>query len=304
KLIDVNLTGWDGGTVLGGTLENYDRDVFYRDAANEVELVQRLYEGFCRKFTWPGLTESEAGTLFSDRSDVALRWAAFDSLRGELARTTRYPPRRRADHFYVAQHVRRSTQNLVVFARSAIEVRCPFFDYDLVAFVYSLPEHIRAAPDFIRCVITRRMPRLATVPYEKDDFLPHSSKLVRCPHATLRRAKNWINRCVLPLFPQRPRLYADYEDYLRTDLREWAEGILFDRRTLERGLFDPAAVRALWDRHLTGQELWTIGKIAPLMTIEMVLRSLHDDAPVDAWIPVPAEAERLPLDCYVNSGDG
>lgn len=280
KMIDVNLTGWDGGTVLGGVIADYERDAYYRDASSEVDLVQRLYEGLCQKFTWPGLTEAEAGTLFSDGSDGALRWAALDSLREELARTTHYPPRRRVDYFYVAQHDRRSTQNLVVFTRSAIEVRCPFFDYDLVAFVYSLPEHFRTVPAFIRQIITRRMPRLATVPYEKDDLLPHCSKLVHHSHATLRRGKNWINRHILPLFPQRPRLYTDYENYLRTDLREWAEGILFDRRTLERGLFDPAAVRALWERHLGGQELWTIGKVAPLITIEMVLRYLHDGDPL------------------------
>jgi asparagine synthase (glutamine-hydrolysing) len=46
---------------------------------------------------------------------------------------------------------------------------------------------------------------------------------------------------------------------------------------MERGLFDPAAVRALWDRHVSGKELWTIGKVAPLITIELVLRTLLDD---------------------------
>jgi asparagine synthase (glutamine-hydrolysing) len=42
-------------------------------------------------------------------------------------------------------------------------------------------------------------------------------------------------------------------------------------------LFNPTAVRSLWERHLRGDELWTIGKIAPLMTIELVTRLLIDD---------------------------
>lgn len=71
-------------------------------------------------------------------------------------------------------------------------------------------------------------------------------------------------------------LYADYESYLRNELREWAEGILYDRRTAERGIFDPSFLRTLMQRHLSNLEEWTIGKIAPLMTYEMMLRRFYD----------------------------
>jgi asparagine synthase (glutamine-hydrolysing) len=146
-----------------------------------------------------------------------------------------------------------------------------------VEFMYALPDHIRTTPALRRTLITRRMPHLATVPHEKDDRLPHTNPIRYHTHALRQRARSWIHRHGLPIFPSRPRLYADYEEYLRTDLRCWAEGILFDGRTMERGLFDPAAVRALWDRHVSGKELWTIGKVAPLITIELVLRTLLDD---------------------------
>lgn len=70
-----------------------------------------------------------------------------------------------------------------------------------------------------------------------------------------------------------------YEHYLRTDLRAWSEGILFDGRLNERELFDSTAVRALWERHQRGNELWTIGKIAPLISVELVIRALLDEPP-------------------------
>jgi len=63
---------------------------------------------------------------------------------------------------------------------------------------------------------------------------------------------------------------------LCSDLREWGESILFDERTLERGIFSPAFLRSIWARHQSGQEMHTIGKIAPIMTYEMMLRRLHD----------------------------
>jgi asparagine synthase (glutamine-hydrolysing) len=71
-------------------------------------------------------------------------------------------------------------------------------------------------------------------------------------------------------------LYADYENYLRGDLRAWARDILFDKRTLERGIFNPQFIRSIWERHQSSQELHTIGKIAPVMTYEMMLRRLYD----------------------------
>jgi asparagine synthase (glutamine-hydrolysing) len=129
-------------------------------------------------------------------------------------------------------------------------------------------------------MITRQMPHLATVPYDRDNRLPHSNPFVFHPHAILQRVKGRINRHLAPVFPEHATLYADYEQWLRTDLRAWAEDILFDPRTLERGLFDPDATRALWERHLSGTELWTIGKVAPLMTIELILRHLVDG---DEW---------------------
>jgi asparagine synthase (glutamine-hydrolysing) len=95
-------------------------------------------------------------------------------------------------------------------------------------------------------------------------------------HKIQAKVKRGINKYIYPVFPNYATLYADYEDYLRGDLREWAEEILFHPRTAARGIFDPTFLRSLMDRHLSGTEEWTVGKIAPLMTYEMMLRRLYD----------------------------
>lgn len=280
-LIDVHLSGWDGGTTMGGRLDEYAADPLYRHAPDEATLSRRLYAGFCQSFTWPGLTDDEAAELFAPPGSPELAGLARTSFDAALARTAHYPAHRRADIFYLLQHVRRSTQSQIVMQRAAFEVRCPFFDYDLIDLLYGLPEAIFATPNFHRAVLTRRAPALALIPNEKDDSLPHHSPLVRGAYGTLQRGKRAVNRLAGPLFPVRPRLYADYEQYLRGELRPWAEAILFDRRTRERGLFNPAAVASLWERHQGGAEQWTIGKLAPLITLELVLRSLVASTPVD-----------------------
>ncbi len=279
ELIDVNLSGWDGGTIFGGYLASYTDDVDLLRASGERDRASRLFQAFCHDYAWPGLTDDEYAMLL-DRATAPYAGAARQSFDNEFARSVHYPPDRRIDYFYLLQHVRRSSQNQIVFARSSIEVRCPFFDYSVIEFVYALPEHIRRTPALYRSLLTQRAPHLALVPYDKDDLLPHSNRLIRGAHALTHKVKRRIHRHIAPIFPDRPRLYADYEHYLRTDLRAWAEAILFDERTLARGLFQPAAVRALWNRHLTGTELWTIGKIAPLISLELVLRVLHDEIPI------------------------
>ena len=241
----------------------------------------------------PGLTEVEAAALFSGRGDARLRYLAFDSLRYELGRTSHYPPNRRVDHFRHENTVRRLEQYMVVFSRSAFEVRCPYLDYSLVSFFWTLEDSIRIGPALRRAMLTLRAPHLAMVPYDRDSLLPHSNRLIHGSHAFVQRGKVWFNRHLMAVFvgPKRPWLYADYENYLRAELKDWAEGIRFDRRTQDRGLFDPTAVRALWNRHLAGKELWTIGKIAPLISIELVLRSLYDGVPGGSLIPVSTEVE-------------
>ena len=182
----------------------------------------------------------------------------------------------RGEYFYIRNHCGRLTQNLVTFARSHIEVRFPFFDYDLFDFLYSIPALLRGCQTLYRAVIEREIPRLARIPYDYDEFLPTPRPLIRSIYALPTKLKRRFNRHLGPIFPERPTLYADYENYLRGELRDWAEEILFDRRTAERGIFNPAFLRTLMDRHLSGLEEWTIGKIAPIMTYEMMLRRFYD----------------------------
>jgi len=272
QLIDVNLTGWDGGTVMG---HSDSIEPLQMHAVDDIALTQRMLYLFNQEYTWPSLLEGEENLLYAEPIRPQMRGLAFDAFREEMAPYLHCRPDVRGEYFYVRNHCRRLTQNMITFARSHIEVRFPFVDYDLFDFLYSLPALVRGHRALYLALIQRETPRLAYIPYDHDEFLP-TTKPIREAHAALVKLKRRVNRRWGRLFPERATLYADYEGYLRDDLRVWAEGILYDRRTIERGLFDPAYVRTLMQRHLSGQEQWTIGKIAPLITYEMMLRALHD----------------------------
>jgi asparagine synthase (glutamine-hydrolysing) len=273
ELMDVNLTGWDGGTVMGHQ-ESFDP--LQIEAVDDTALALRLFHRFNQEFTWASLTEAEEALVYREPLRGNLLGLAFASFREELARFLAYRRDVRNEYFYIRNHCRRLTQNFVVFTQSHVEVRFPFFDYAVFDALYSVPTAVRGHQRLYRSVIRRETPRLSHIPYDHDDRLPTDRTLLRELHALPRRVAGQLNHRFGPLFCERPMLYADYEGYLRRELRPWAEQILFDQRTADRGIFDPAFLRTLLDRHLSGREQNTIGKIAPIITYEMMLRRFLD----------------------------
>jgi asparagine synthase (glutamine-hydrolysing) len=273
QLMDVNLTGWDGGTVMGHPDSVEPLQV---SAVDDAALITRMFYLFNQKYTWPSITEAEESLLYCEPIHKEVQGLACDSFRAETSRFLSYRSDVRGEYFYIYNHCRRLTHNMVTFARSHVEVRFPFFDYGLFGFLYSLPALVRGGRTLYRAVIQRETPRLAYIPYDHDESLPTPQPLIYGTHALTVKLKRRLNQHLWSIFPEHCTLYADYENYLRGELRDWAEDILFDRRTVERGIFNPTFLRSLMARHLSGLEEWTIGKIAPIMTYEMMLRRFYD----------------------------
>jgi len=127
-----------------------------------------------------------------------------------------------------------------------------------------------------RAVISRFSPSLARIPNDKDDLPLIDDRAFQVMYEGLQRLVRAFNHHIIAIFPEHARLYADYETWLCNELRSWAENILFDGRTLQRGLFNPEFLNSVWRRCLSGLEVNLIGKIAPLMTYEMLLRRFFD----------------------------
>ncbi|HLF25333.1 MAG TPA: asparagine synthase-related protein [Anaerolineae bacterium] len=274
QVMEVNLTGWDGGTVMGH-LDSIEP--LQMHAVDDLALLTRLFYLFNRKYTWPSMTEADEKLLYCEPIGASVRDLAFDSFRAELQPFLDYRRDVRGEYFYINNHCRRLTHNLITFTRSHVEVRFPFFDYDLFDFLYSLPAPVRGHRALYRALVYRETRPLAHIPYDHDELLPAPYGLAPKTYALSVKLKRRFNRHIRPIFHARPTLYADYEAYLRGELHEWAEGILFDRRTTQRGLFNSAFVRALLEHHVSGLEEWTVGKIAPIMTYELMLRRFYGE---------------------------
>jgi asparagine synthase (glutamine-hydrolysing) len=45
-------------------------------------------------------------------------------------------------------------------------------------------------------------------------------------------------------------------DWLRVELRDWAESLLNETRLYNEGYFNPSIIRQRWQEHLSGQRNW------------------------------------------------
>jgi asparagine synthase (glutamine-hydrolysing) len=267
-LIDVNLTGLHGAPI------NWEDPALFQEQ-DDIAFSCRLFYLLSQETTWPSLDDIEERLLFSPRIASQMHGLAFDSLRSELAKYDHLPYERRAAHFS-CQSDRRLFQYYTVFHRSHFEQRFPFYDYRYFEFVHALPPEFHFDRKLRRAVILRFTRSLARIPYDKDGLPIAGSEISHIAAKLAQKSQSFINRYIAPVFEEHATLYADYENWLRNELRGWGENILLGERTLQRDIFNPAFLRSLWSRHQSGVEVHTIGKIAPLMTLELMLRRFYD----------------------------
>jgi asparagine synthase (glutamine-hydrolysing) len=272
EVMDVNLTGLGGGTIMG----KHFIEPRLTNAVDDLALTSHFFYKYNQKYTWPSISEGEEHMLYTEPVQSQIQGLAYESFREELGPYLDFRADVKSEYFHLRNHEWRFISNFVTFTRSHVEVRIPYYDYELFDFMHSLPVGYRKDQRIFRPVMQKMLPELVKIPYDHDEFLPTTNGFVRNAHSTLVKFKRRFNRHIWKVFPEFHTLYADYEGYLRTDLREWAEKILFDNQTAARGIFNPTYLHTLMNRHLSGLEENTIGKIAPLITYEMMLRRYYD----------------------------
>lgn len=272
ELIDVGLVGWEGGGVMGANtlFDEQGRKVKDFDAFHCL-----IYYFLTHKWQWPGLEEAEEKLVYAPDFYPKIRDLAFESLGEELVRYWDMKPDMRVYNTYMENPCRRFTFNMVTFYRSHFEVRTPFFDYALYEFENSLPYEMRIEKRLYRSVVQKELPQLAVIPYTKDAFLPTTRRVRRSAHEGYVKLKRRLNRHFRTNFAEPFTLYADYDEYLNKELHEWAESVLLDQRVAERGMFNLSFLQSLLDRQSSGLEYPMIGKIAPIMTYEMMLQRYY-----------------------------
>jgi asparagine synthase (glutamine-hydrolysing) len=126
---------------------------------------------------------------------------------------------------------------------NSLEARSPFLDHEMLAWACTIPENLRFEGDETKSLLKRAM----------EPYLPHD---------VLYRPKMGFG---VPI-----------DVWLRTDMKDIAHDLLTGQTARQRGLFDPAEVRSLLDRHAKGEN-WAI-RIWALLMLEMWFRMWIDPA--------------------------
>ncbi len=210
-----------------------------------------------------------ARPLFSRQFASQIEDLACDSLRACLRESESFdPPIQRIGHLFLSQRLRRETALSMVEFGSVVETRLPYLDPDFIAALISAPPKLRLS-DTIAChILQRRMPAFLDVVNANTGTRLGTHRLTRL----LARARlKVLSKLRVPGYQPYERLGL----WLRQPLRPLVERLLLDDRSLERGIFDPEAVRSVVATHLNGQQNHTFLLMA-LMIFEVGQRQFVD----------------------------
>jgi asparagine synthase (glutamine-hydrolysing) len=219
-------------------------------------------------------TQERLGELLSSSAQREIEDVTFERFRLALLESGSSLPANQLDYFVLRYRVPRMTLHGVELVRSRAVVRTPFCDNDLVEFMLKVPPGFRYKRYLMKEVFIKAFPELAKIPIT-ETHLP----LVPCMRDSLIRLDisiRWVlrNHGLKSLPVKRNIPYADYNEWMRTVLRDWVESTLLDKATLERGYFKPQAIHNLVSEHMSGAAHAT--RLGALISLEVWHRLFID----------------------------
>jgi asparagine synthase (glutamine-hydrolysing) len=193
---------------------------------------------------------------------------SFHDLREEITKAGDMSMVNKADYFYLWNRVRRFMNLGLVHLGSFFDCKTPFFDYDLIDYIQTVPQSIRLSKVVQRQVFsTSYCPELGNVPYARYLGLyniPMAKHLVpgrleATIGSYLSNAWTKSTQILQSMTSARiksinPHPIADVNYWFRMELRDFIEGILLDSETLARPYFNQRYVAELVRAHMTGKK--------------------------------------------------
>jgi asparagine synthase (glutamine-hydrolysing) len=210
------------------------------------------------------------------------RGTAFETVRQMVSECQSDTPAGHVEAFCTRDRWPRCANYGPVLARTQVETRYPYSDNDFSEFVSRMPARWRANRQMQIALLKHVRPDLAHVPYEytgmpADRSTPVQMFLQRGLYYARRKASAWTRGLISP-GTERER--ANYPVWFRTTLREWLEGVLLDKRTLERGYYNEAYLRQMVADHMSGRRNYAT-QFGLLLTFELWNRLFIDGEPVE-----------------------
>jgi asparagine synthase (glutamine-hydrolysing) len=183
-------------------------------------------------------------------------------------------------HLMFNEHGRRGTLCGNLVHNLFVETRMPSYDNDLLEFAFNLPIALRQFQYLYRLVFTRKFPLLARVKREYYN-LPISADNWRF------NFKTWENKIITKLKEtplqavfknikryNRPK-YVSYDYWFKNELKDQVKDILFDKRIINRGIYNPSGLEKLFSDHMNSS-VDNSGLIWQIINLEYFYRRFID----------------------------
>ncbi len=195
----------------------------------------------------------KTGTLLDEAGGEALFAPPYQGQMEELARASLReclkesdgvaPPVQRVSHLFLCQRLRRETAMSMAVFGSVVETRLPFMDNDLIDLLLAAPPELKLGDKIQTHILRRHMPAFLNI--------TNANTGARMGAGPWVQAFSKFRMKVLAKLGVRG--YQPYERlglWLREDLRLLVQKLLLGERCLDRGVFNPPAVKAVVDAHL------------------------------------------------------
>lgn len=264
RRVRVVYTGSLGDSIMGQHLHRPLMGIYPEDVL--ARMLSRHYT--------TGFSEAELAGLLTASVYRRVRGMPLEAFRRALGESRATLAANRREHYSIRQNERRWILEGQRMLRSRLVVRTPFYDNDLVDFLVRVPPGLRLEGHLYRRAFAAAFPDLAKVPWEAtgEPLVPS----MRGTAVRFTRQLRWRLRSAGLRFvpPPRRRPYAEYGHWFRTVLRPWVEEVLLSERALDRGLFEPEAIRTLVAEHVAGMD--HTRKLGVLLTFELWCRRFLD----------------------------
>jgi asparagine synthase (glutamine-hydrolysing) len=264
--IQVLLRGHAGELLHMDKAYNFSLD----DEAMSLRGTDDLQAWLLRRLkTYTHLEAGGGAALFApayrDQVDELVRASVADALRESEGVE---PALQRVALLFLSQRLRRETALSMMEFGSLVETRLPYLDNDLIDLLLAAPPYLKIGDRIQKHILAHRRP----------DFLNvvNANTGARMGASRFTQAASKLRMRVLAKLGVKG--YQPYERlglWLREDLRQMVERLLLGDRFLERGVFDPSAIRNVVDGHLNRGRNHTYLLLA-LMAFELGQRMFLD----------------------------
>lgn len=274
---DVLISGWGGEFPRGAMFED-------RTAKGSPKLPFEWndhagMETHVFNFDARVFTPEQQQSLLAPEYYARTKGLAHDSFRKVVEATRNFPCAwDRLQHFFLWERSHRWNIFGLTFINTQLEWRAPFADYDFIDAFSRIPLSLQRKTPFSlihRYIISQNNPELGRIP-EAVTGLPLDSSLMRVRLSGLYNqliAARGIRRLRLPAYHY--SYYVDYDESIRNRLGDFVRDIVLDKRTLDRGYFNPNYLQDLVEGQMAGRR-WGANQLGVILTLELWHREFMD----------------------------